>query len=61
MVLDAFQERLDFCLIQNPARRIQADAVVRSKADHIVRLANEIGMGAQRGEEMVKKLAVRPQ
>jgi hypothetical protein len=34
-------------------------SVVRGKADHIVRLANEIGIGAQRGEEMVKTLAVR--
>ena len=36
-------------------------SVVRNKADQIVRLANEIGVGAQRGEEMARTLAVRPQ
>ena len=35
-------------------------SVVRTKADQIVRLANEIAIGARRGEEMVTTLAARP-
>ena len=32
-------------------------ASVRNKADQIVRLANEIGTGAQRAEQMVRTLS----